>query len=459
MRKRRAHYEMDMTSGPLFSKIMRFSFPLMLTGLLQLLYNAADIVVVGKFAGPQALAAVGSTGSLINLIVNLFMGLSIGASVVVAQHYGAGQHKDVSGAVHTSILIALISGVAVAIFGVVMARPLLVWMKSPEDVLDLATLYLRIYFLGMPAMMLYNFGAAILRAVGDTKRPLYFLGISGVVNIGLNLLFVIVFDMSVAGVAISTVIAQCVSLVLILLCLMRAQDSIHLDVRKLRIQKDKLLAIAKVGLPAGLQGMVFSFSNVLIQSTVNSFGSSVMAGNAAAGNIEGFVYMGMNAVYQAALTFTSQNIGAKKFERIGSILRACLAAVMVIGVGFSALVCIFRMPLLSIYSSDPEVIQLGSVRILCVAGPYFICGIMDVLCGMMRGMGKSLQPMVISLIGVCLLRVVWIYTIFAIDRSLISLYISYPVSWAITSIAHSICYVYIKRKLISDNTPQRVEVA
>ena len=326
-------YEVDMCRGPLLGKILIFAFPLMLSGILQLLFNAADIVVVGRFASSQALAAVGSTGALINLIINVFIGLSVGANVLVARYYGAGEKEQVSQAVHTSVLLSLLCGVVLIAVGVLLARPLLELMGTPDDVIDMSATYMRIYFCGMPVVMLYNFGAAILRSVGDTKRPLYFLLVAGLINVVLNLFFVIVCGMDVDGVALATVISQVVSAGLILLCLMRMEGPCHLDLHKLHIYKDKMWQIVRVGLPAGLQGCIFSISNVLIQSSVNSFGSVAMAGNTAASNIEGFVYNGMNAIYQTALSFTSQNYGARQYHRISRVMRLCLALVTAVGLG------------------------------------------------------------------------------------------------------------------------------
>ena len=440
-------YEMDMTSGPLLGNIIRFSLPLMLSGILQLLYNAADIIVVGRFAGSTALAAVGSTGSLTGLLVNLFMGLSVGTSVVVSRHFGAGRHKDVSQSVHTSVAASLICGVFVGVMGMTLARPLLELMGTPEDVIDLAVLYLTIYFAGMPANLLYNFCAAVLRAVGDTKRPLYYLTAAGLVNVALNLVFVIGFHMSVAGVALATIISQVISAVLVVLCLIRTEGSIHLDVRSIRIYKDKMIDIIRVGLPAGLQSSLFAISNTLIQSSVNSFGSEVMAGNTAAANLEGFVYTAMNSVYQAAMTFTSQNYGARKSERLGRIMVTCLAVVMVIGIVMGEGVYLLRKPLLGIYSTDPFVVEWGSLRLGIISTTYFLCGLMDVLVGGLRGMGYSFVPMVVSLMGACVLRVCWIYTIFAANHTLVTLYLSYPVSWTVTAAVHAVCFIIGKRKV------------
>ena len=447
MPRRAARYEMNMTEGPLLSKIIRFSIPLILTGVLQLLYNAADIVVVGRFAGPTALAAVSSTSSLINLIVNVFMGLSLGASVVVAQDYGAGNVKEVSDTVHTSITIAVLCGAAVTIIGSVFARPMLRWMGSPDEVIGLSSLYVAIYFAGSIFNMLYNFGAAILRAVGDTRRPMYFLMLSGVINVVLNLVFVVGFHMSVAGVALATIASQAMSAFLVLRCLLHTDSAIRLSLRHLRIVKSKALRVIKVGLPAGMQAAIFSVSNVLIQSSVNSFGADVMAGNGASANIEGFVYASMNAVYSACMTITSQNVGAKKPERLGRIMLLSQACVVVIGAALGGLVYMFGRPLLSIYCTDAHVIEMGMVRMTVIALSYFLCGIMDVLVGGLRGMAYSLPPMIISIMGACVFRVVWIYTVFASYRTLFSLYISYPISWVITASCHLVCFLIVKKRV------------
>ena len=452
--RRSARYEMDMTTGRLLPKVLAFSGPLILTGILQLLYNAADIVVVGRFAGSQALAAVGSTGALINLLVNVFMGLSVGASVVVARAYGAGDNASVSTGVHTAITVAGVAGVLVGVLGFVASHPLLKWMGSPDDVLDMATLYMKIFFVGMPANMLYNFGAAILRAVGDTRRPLYYLTVSGILNVLLNLLLVIVFHMGVAGVAIATVASQVMSMTLVMICLIRSDGPIHLDLRKLRIHLSQLVEIVRVGLPAGLQGSLFSISNVLIQSSVNSFGSLVMAGNSAGSNLEGFVYTSMNAIHQADLTFASQNLGAGQFKRVRRVMWVCLGTVTAIGLGMGLVFLAFGNQLVSIYNSDPEVIHYGMTRLKIILPTYFLCGLMDVMVGQLRGVGYSILPMMISLTGACLLRVVWIYTFFAANPTLEVLYISYPVSWLITFATHFVCYMIWGR-----NRLKRMEAA
>lgn len=442
-------YEMDMCNGPLLGKILVFSIPVMLSGILQLLFNAADIIVVGQYAGNTALAAVGATSSLINLLTNVFIGLSIGSNVMIARYYGAQNIKATSETLHTSILLSFISGLILAFIGFFLTRPLLIIMGTPDDVLDLATLYMKIYFLGMPAMMLYNFGSAILRAIGDTKRPLYFLACAGIINVILNLCFVIIFKMNVAGVALATILSQCVSAILIIMSLMQEEGACHLDLRQLRIYKDKMLQIIQVGLPAGFQGAIFSISNVLIQSSINSFGSIAMAGNTAAANIEGFIYISMNAFHQTALTFTSQNFGAKKYHRIGKILGLCLILVTCVGLSFGLLAFFFGSHLLSIYSSDLEVIHYGLKRMSIICTTYCLCGMMDVMVGVLRGIGYSILPMIVSLIGACGLRIIWIFTIFSWHRTLRMLYLSYPITWMITLLAHIICYFIVTHKKLN----------
>lgn len=436
-----------MCNGPLLGKILLFSVPLMLSGILQLLFNAADIVVVGRFAGNEALAAVGSTGSLNNLIVNVFMGLSIGTSIMVARYYGAQDWKSIREIVHTSMLVSFICGVALIFIGIFLAAPLLELMGTPPECLDQAVLYMRIIFIGMPAQMVYNFGAAILRAVGDTRRPLLFLLAAGIVNVLLNLFFVIVFHMDTAGVALATIISQSISAVLVVLCLMRSHTPYRLRFRRLRVRKAQLLQIIRVGLPAGIQGAVFSVSNVLIQSSINSFGSLAVGGNTAASNIEGFVYTSMNSLYQASLSFTSQNVGAGKLQRVVPILLRCLGVVLTVGVGLSGLALLFNHQLLGIYSSDQEVIRYGLGRLEVVCATYFLCGMMDVVCGSVRGLGSSVVPTIVSLTGACGLRILWIYTIFAENRTLFFLYLSYPITWVITFSAHLVCFfIFLHRR-------------
>lgn len=443
-------YQVDMSQGPLFKKIIFFSIPLILSGILQLLFNAADIVVVGRFSGSEALAAVGSTGALINLLINLFIGVSVGANVLVGRYIGARDYKNVSETVHTSIFIAIFGGFIMLFMGLFLARPLLEWMATPEDVIQLSSLYMEIYFLGMPAFMVYNFGAALLRAVGDTKRPLYFLSAAGVINILFNLLFVIVFHMGVAGVALATIISESISAILILLCLSKADGYLHLEWKEIRLNKHKGFEMLKIGLPAGLQGMIFSISNVLIQSSVNSFGSVAMAGNTAASNIEGFVYNSMNSIYQTSLSFTSQNMGAKQYKRVDRVLLLCLFVVFIVGLVMGQGGYLFGHQLLSIYSNNEEVIQYGLIRLSFICAPYFLCGMMDVFVGSLRGIGYSIIPMIVSLAGACLFRVIWIFTVFQAEHTLTSLYISYPISWILTAGVHCVCYIFLRKRKFVD---------
>lgn len=444
----------------MWGKIAAFTVPLMITGFLQLLYNAADNVVVGRFAENReaSLAAVGSTGALINLIVNLFIGLSVGTSVVVAQYKGAQKDQAVQETVHTSVTISVIFGFILMIIGLVLAKPLLRLMDSPEDVIDLAALYMRIYFIGMPVNMLYNFGSAVMRAVGDTRRPMFILIVSGMINVVLNLVFVIVFHMDVAGVALATIISQAVSAVAVVICLMNNEDCTKLHLKKLGINLKRVKELAESGMPAGIQGMLFSLSNVLIQSSVNSFQSTFMAGNAAAGNIEGFVYAMMNTFYQASLTFCGQNVGAKKYHRVGKITLICGVYVTVLGLVMGIGVYKCGHALISIYNENEDVIAAGLIRLKYVCQPYFFCGLMDMLVGSLRGMGKSVMPMIVSLLGACALRVVWIYTVFRLDPRPEVLYISYPISWFVTAAVHFICFLVVYKKLLAKGKAEGVLV-
>lgn len=442
----RISYRMDMTEGPLTTKIIKFTIPVMLTGILQLLFNTADVIVVGRFTGKTALAAVGSTGSLINLLVSLFIGLSIGTNVLVARYQGAKDDKAVSETVHTSIALGIVGGLILLIIGVVATRPLLEMMATPEDVIDQSTLYMRILFFGMPLNLILNFGAAILRAIGDTKRPLYYLTIAGVINLFLNIFLVTVFSLGVAGVAIATVISEGVSCILILLCLKHETGAIRLYFNRIKINPSKCIDIMKIGLPAGLQGCIFSISNVLIQSSVNSFGSTVMAGNTAASNIEGFVYVSMNSLHQTCISFTSQNFGAGKFKRIKKVLINCLVIVAITGLVLGNSAYFFGKYLLSAYNNEAEVISYGLIRLSIISTMYFLCGLMDVMVGAMRGIGYSILPMIVSLVGACGLRIVWIYTVFVKFRTLDILFISYPVTWTITFLSHLVCYYIVTRK-------------
>ncbi|MFR6076330.1 MATE family efflux transporter [uncultured Ruminococcus sp.] len=446
MSSKTKQYEMDMCSGPILRKMLMFALPLMLSSILQLLFNAADIVVVGKFAGDNSLAAVGSNTALINLLTNLFIGLSIGANVVAARHYGAKAWDDLRRTVHTAMLLSMLSGALLLVLGVIGAEQMLIWMQTPEEVLPLATVYLRIYFLGMISTMVYNFGSALLRAVGDTKRPLYFLLCAGVINVILNLLFVIGFQMDVMGVAIATVISETVSALLVLRCLVKEKGGIHLELRAMRIDRKKMLQILRIGLPAGFQGVVFALSNVVIQSSVNIFGNIVVAGNSAAANLEGFVYMAMNAFYQTTLSFVSQNYGAGEQKRINRIVLLGEACVIVTGTLLGNMVVFFGNDLLQIYSNNPEVIAAGMVRLHYISMIYALCGIMDVMVGALRGIGYSIMPMIVSIVGVCVLRLIWLATVFQIPEfhKIETVYLSYPVTWILTSLVYIVFFVWIR---------------
>lgn len=459
--KRKNKYEMDMCSGNLFKKIVIFCFPLMLMGILQLLYNTADLIIVSNFSDdPSALGAVGSTSSLINLVVNLFMGLSVGTNVICARYFGSKNEKAMSNAVHTSVLISIIVGTLLGIIGFFIAGPLLRMMNNDDK---LSELYLKIYFIGMPFNLLYNFASSILRAVGDTKRPLYFLTIAGIINVLLNILFVICFDMSVAGVALGTIISQAVSAILVMITLIKTKESYGIKLNKLKIHKKELLEIAKVGLPAGIQSSIFSISNVLIQSSVNNFDkvastiagttiSTVKNGNSAATSVEGFVYAAMNSVYHAALAFTSQNVGAKKSKNIKKVIVYSLIYVTIVAASLGAILFIFGKQALSIYTTNPDEINVGYIRLHYLCLPYFLCGIMDVMVGIIRGLGYGLTPMIVSIVGVCGFRIFWILFIFQNNTSFTDyndlnlLYISYPISWIITFTIHLITYFILSRK-------------
>lgn len=440
-------YEIDMVNGTIMPKLITFAIPLMLSGILQLLFNAVDIIVVGRFSGSQSLAAVGSTSSLINMLTNLFIGISLGANVLAARFYAAGKHKEMSETVHTSILTAFISGVLMIFVGIFFSRPALELMDTPSDVIELATLYMRIYFVGMPFFMLYNYGAAILRAVGDTKRPLIFLVVSGVTNACLNLLLVIVFKMDVAGVAIATVISQMISCVLVLICLYKTDAVYQLRFKKLRIKWEYLGQIFRIGIPAGIQSTLISFSNVLLQSSVNSFGSIAMAGYTAANNVLSFLYMGANSITQACMSFTSQNYGARKPKRMDKVLVDGLILQVVICLTLGVLAYVFGNQVSHIYTDDPNVIKC-SVEILALTTvPYFLCGFMDTFPGVLRGMGRSTVPMILCLLGTVGVRILWIYCFFPHNRTLGYLFVSYPVSWIATIVMQLIYYIFIRKEV------------
>lgn len=444
----------SMTEGPLFLNIITYTIPIILTSVLQLLFNAADLVVVGRFCGSISVGAVGATGSLTTLLINFFIGLSVGTGVAVAQAHGAKDYENVFKTVHTAIPLALCCGIVLTVAGVFLSGPLLELMGTPQKVLPLSALYMKIFFAGTVFNLVYNFAASILRASGDTKSPLIFLSIAGVFNVVLNIFFVTVFHMDVAGVALATIISQAISAVLTMIALMRREDASRFFFGKMHFYKDCLGKILKIGVPAGIQSSLFAISNVLIQSSVNSFGDIFVSGTSAASNIEGFQYVMMNSFYQSALNFTGQNVGAKKYDRVKKIFRICLASVVVVGIVTGVLENVFGRQLLSIYITDSEkAIEYGLIRMLVIGLPYFLCGMMEIATGVLRGMGASVQPMVVSIIGVCILRVVWIYTVFRIPEfhTPEGLYLSYTFSWIVTFLAQYILY----RRLLKKKTKEQ----
>jgi len=444
---RENRYEVDMTQGPILPHLVRFSITVALTSVLQLLYNMVDTIVVGQFAGKEALAAVGSTGSLINLLITLFVGFSVGASIVLARYYGEGNQKAVSDTAHTAIALAIAGGALMAVVGFLLTKPLLTAMGVPGDVIDLATLYMRLYFLGIPFSFINIFGSAILRAVGDTKRPLYILIVSGLLNVALNLLFVIVFHMSVAGVALGTVFSSMLSAWLVLRMLIRTAGAIRISPKKLVIKWPVLRSIAVIGLPAGLEGATFGISNVLIQSAVNSFGSFAVAGNAIALNLQSLIYMVMQSVNQACITFTSQNIGARQYKRVRKSPLYAAALVSITSFPACLLMLAFANPLASMFNSDPQVLSYAVLRMEYTFPIYFIFGIMQTFTSQLRGMGHSTLPMLVSVTGISGIRLGWLYTVFAADPRLATLYIGYPVSWAVTLVLMFVCYLVVLRKV------------
>lgn len=443
--------EIDMLNAPFLKKLLLFAIPIMLTGVLQILYNAADIIVVGQFAGKEALAAVGSTSSLVNLILNLFLGLAAGTGIITANLIGAGNREGQEKNVHTAMLLSVICGFLVLIIGFFASKQFLLWMGSPSDVIDLSTLYLKIYFLGAPASLVYNFGASIVRSNGDTTRPFLILGATGLINVVLNLILVIVFHMDVAGVAIATIVAQYISAVAILRILVKLPNECRLDIKKLRVDKKSLEKILQIGIPAGVQATMFSMSNVLIQSTINSFGSVVIAGNSAATNAENVVWACIIGFSQAAITFTSQNIGAKRYENVRKIYWRCMVLAVAATIGIAVVMLIFSAQMVGLFSKDPDVILVGMERMKYILSGYFIAAIMDVTAGQIRGMGHSLATMFIMSVGTCAFRFFWVYVIFPLNPVLTTVYLSYPVSWVITFIGLYISYILYNKKLLKGN--------
>lgn len=440
-------YSLDMTCGPFLKKILIFSVPLMLTGLLQIAYNTADVIVVGRFVGKEALAAVGSTGSLVNLFLNVFLGLSMGSGVMVARHIGEKNDKKVHECTHTAMLLSVICGFFIGALGFFASGAMLKLMKVPADVLEPATLYLQIYFIGSPGLMAYNFGAAIVRATGDTKRPLYILTFSGLVNVVLNLVLIIVFHFGVSGVAIATIVSQYLSAFLIIAYLLKINNACRLNLKKLKFYKMELKSILMLGLPAGIQSSLFSVSNVIIQSTVNSFGSVAMAGIAAGSNFDSYVYTATNAIAQTTMTFTSQNVGAKKLPNIGKVYRYCLIIAFAISAVMGGAGYFFGDFIVSLFSEEADVIAIGADRLKMIMPFYFFCSLMDVAASQIRGMGKSFEPMIVSLLGACGLRILWVYTVLPLNHTLTTLYWSYPVSWGVTFFAQFILYFILRRQM------------
>ncbi len=441
----------DMVNGPIFKNVITFVVPLILGNILQLLYNAADIIVVSRFAGSTAMASVGATGSLCSLIINLFIGLSTGAGVVVSRYFGARDEKGMHKAVHTSVVLGVVAGLVAAAVGVLSSGYLLKLMGTPEgQVLDGSILYMRIYFAGIPAALVFNFGASILRAVGDTRRPLYILALSGMVNVVLNLVFVIGFHMDVDGVAIATAVSNYISAISVLCILSREKGAHRLNFKKVRFYKDEVVSIVKIGLPAGVQGSLFAIANTLIQSAVNSFGTTAIAGAAAAGNIEGFIYVAMNAFYQAAITGVSQNYGARNEKGLRKIVKVCVGSVAVVGFTLGLLSVIFARQLLGIYITDSQAaIDFGIIRMLYVGLPYFLCGIMEVQAGQLRGLGYSVTAMINSLIGACGFRILWILTVLPLNHIPQVLFLCWPISWMLVIIMHFVCYKVVKKKALA----------
>lgn len=448
-------HEMDMTTGNLFKKILVFSLPIILSGLLQLLYNAADLVVCGKFGSEHSVGAISSTNALINLIVNLFMGLSVGANVLMARCYGSNMQEKGQRVAYTAMIMSLAVGIVVGAFGAIFSRYFLVWMGTTEDVIDLSTQYLVIYFCGVPFSLIYNFGASLLRAVGDTRRPFYFLAASGAINVLCNLLFVIVFKMDVAGVALGTIIAQAISAVCIVVCLLRNKGFFRFSFKEMRFYKQEALEIAKIGMPAGLQSMLFSLSNVLIQSSVNSLGTATVDGNGAATSIEGFVHVTMHSVAQASISFVSTNYGAGNFRNIKKVVLYALSYVCMFGISVGALAMLLGRQLLGLYLSDPLSIEIGYSRMLIICATYFMCGVMDVFGYSLRGIGYSLLPAIVSLCGVCGFRMFWIYVVFPAGQfhSLPWLAASYPISWVLTAAVHLTFLIILFRKKARSQPP------
>lgn len=455
----------DYTSGPLFKNIILFSLPLIAAGLLQFLFNSADQIVIGKFGSTESLAAVGSNGSLISLLLNLFIGLSVGANVIMARAIGEKDNGKAERVVHTSILLGAICGIIMAVVCFFMARVFLELLRCDADVIDKATLYLKIYFLGLPATIVYDFGSAILRAKGDTRRPLIYLAVAGAINVVLNLFFVIVCKMDVAGVALATIISQYLSLVLVLICLLRETDFCRLSIGKLKIHKREMLDIAFIGIPSGLSGMCFSIGNIIMQSAVNTLGATSMAAGSVSGTLDGFIYIAMNSLSQASLTFVGQNYGARNAGRIKIVTLECIVIVTAIGLTLTGIELVLAKQLLSLFSDDADVIRQAEKLMRIYIPLYFLCGIMDVLLGALRGIGRTVVPTIASVIFVCVFRIVWTFTVFPSLLTLQGLYICHPISWGLCVVFNVVAFIIYFKKMkkgfaegSGENTEKRVEV-
>lgn len=456
--KNKQEITINMCEGPIFRNVLKFAVPIAIGNFMQVLFQTVDMAVVGKFAGNDALAAVGANISLINLILNLFIGIATGANIIVARYYGAGKKQDVEEAVHSAMAICAVCGIGLMLFGIFSAELALRMLGTPEDILEKAIRYLQIYACGFPFILIFNFTRAIVNAEGDTKWPLYCLLIAGGLNVVLDLIFVLIFRMNVGGVAFATVLANGVSAGLMLFSLCRRTTPIKLNIRDIRFKKSKGKEIIKVGLPAGLQGIAFSASHVIVQDAVNSFGSIVVAGNTAVINLEGFLYHAMYGFYQASGTFISQNYGAKNYQRMKRILKVCLLSASIAGFSLSCLAILFKSEVMGFYSNENAVIQAAAIRIVVVFPLYFLCGANDVMAGAMRGIGYSTVPLVVSLIGACALRILWIFTIFQVVSTLEVLYFSYPISWALTFAANLICFRIFYQKLLRSEDGRTIEM-
>lgn len=437
----------DLTTGPIASNLLLYALPIFATGILQTLFTTTDTIVVGRFAGYEAMGGIGSTNSLIHLLINLFLGLSVGVNVLVAKLYGAKDDEGVSQTIHTAVLLSLLSGIVLALVGVTLSRQFLQWMGTPEDVIDHAVIYITIYFIGMPTHLLYTFGSAILRAVGDSRHPLLFLAFSGILNVVLNLILVALFHFGVAGVAIATVVSELIASVLVMNLLRKEKGALHFSIRKLSIKWKHMAEILRVGIPSGLQSILFSFSNVILQSSVNSLGSLAVAGNTAAASIDSVFSMVGQSIGHATLSFVSQNVGAKKYQRLNAILRTSITVSLVVGAVMGGAIYFIGPMVLGLFTEDARVIEYGMMRVLVTLVPYFIANLQNTMVSAVRGLGYAMYPMFSSIFCTCIFRLIWVKTVFPIYPTIASLYLSYPISWAGVSLSLIPCYLIIMKKL------------